>query len=309
MKKIGLWLPSRKNYKREKGEEDSWLLKEVADELASRLKKEIKGKFFNDLNFKEAFVDSGKVWVNDVCMNDLDAFLWLGKIRVGPGSYHLEILKAMRSNVMNSPDAIEICADKFKTQALLKKNKIKVPENLLFNYGYDKVSSHRPINKFLERNKEVLIKPRYGGAGVGIMKVDSRSDLKAAMEYSDKSIHFIEQFIPHKLKDFIGINVINGKFIHGYTKEGDYIVDGWKPYSNRPGGMVVKEATKEQKKIALKVAKVVGLDFFGVDMITDKKGDTYVVDINTFPGLYPEILSKLKVDAIGELVSCVKNKL
>jgi len=311
MKKIGLWIPSRKNYKRQKGEEDAWFLKEISDNLISDLKREVNVNIIEISNFKDAIIKSGKVFVEDFCLNDLDVFFWCGKIRIGPGSYRLDLLKTIANNakVINSPYSVEVCSDKFKTQTLLKNNGIRVMENLLLEYTYDKSSSHRAINNFFGKYKDVLLKPRYGGAGIGIVKTNNKQRLKEAIEYSGKKVHFIEQFIPHKIEDFIGINIINNKFIHGYTKSSDFIVDGWKPYSNKPGGMVLKQATTKQKKIALKVAKIVKLDFFGVDMITDKNGNIYVVDVNTFPGIYPEIISKLEIDAIGELVNCIKNKL
>lgn len=136
--------------------------------------------------------------------------------------------------MINSPYAIEICCDKFKTQTLLRNNGIKVPDNILLDYHYYSKSSHSIADNFIKKHKEVLLKPRYGGAGIGILKIKEKQELTDAMEYSNRKLHFIEQFIPHKIEDFIGINIINNKFIHGYTKSADFIVSGWKPYSNRP---------------------------------------------------------------------------
>jgi len=311
MKKVGYWLPSRKNYVREQSEWDSWFLDALTSSIITGLKKSIKGEIINIPNFREAYVENGKVYVDKLCLNDLDVFLWCADVSMRPLSFFLDVMKTLAYDVkvVNSPYAVELCVDKYKVQTLLRRQGVKVPANLLMHYKTWRTASHENVKKFKNKYKEVLLKPRSGGAGKGIVKLNDSQTIKDIMEYSGRVNHFIEEYIPHKFENFTGVNVVNGKVIHGYTKEDDYIVGGWKPYANRPGGMVLKNITKEEKRIALKVAKIVKLDFFGVDMITDNKGNTYVVDVNTYPGIYPEIISKLPIDVAAEFVNCVKKKL
>jgi len=311
MKKVGYWLPSRKDYIREKGEENSWFFESFTSALVAKLKKSVKAEIINIPDFKDAYIENGKVYVGKFCLNDLDAFLWCADVGMRPFSFYIDLMKTLAYdvNVINSPYAVELCVDKYAVQTLLRRQGVKVPANLLMDYQSWITASHATVKKFKSKYKEVLLKPRYGGAGKGIVKLNDAQTIKDVMEYSGREKHFIEEYIPHKFKNFTGVNVVNGKVMHGYTKEDAFIVGGWKPYSNRPGGMVLKEVTKEEKSISLRVAKIVKLDFFGLDMITDNKGSTYVVDVNTLPGIYPDIISKLPLDVVGEFVKCVSQKL
>jgi hypothetical protein len=135
-----------------------------------------------------------------------------------------------------------------------------------------------------------VAKPRLGSFGIGITSVVTHDELVDVVDYSEKDIHFLEEFIDTCPDGFIGINVIGRKVVCGYSKEPSKY-RGWKIFDRdrRGGGMVPKKPTPEQERIALSVADAVGLDLFGVDMLTTKDGKNYVIDVNPFPGLYPEL--------------------
>ena len=119
--------------------------------------------------------------------------------------------------------------------------------------------------------------------------------------------HYIEKFIPNKMEDWIGVNAINGKIVHGYGKDGCAISE-WKVHDRtRSGGhMLVRSPNEKQREIALTVGEIRGLDIYGVDIIKDNGGDHYVVDVNTFPGLYPEMLEKAENNTYKEIAALLK---
>ena len=302
MKKIGLWIPSRENYSSISIEKPGMFIEKFKKDIMEILKKQKNVKIIEDLDFRKAIVKNGEVFLGDFCFSDLDIFFWIGQIDVFQTSYDIEILEtiAKKTKVINDPKALKIRLDKYLSQITLKQNNIKVPEFILIS-----PNKIEEIKSIVER-KTFIIKPRFGSFGSGIMKINNYQNLADIVDYSNKKSHFLEEFIEFDFNDWIGINVINGKIIYGYGKE-DSTIKGWKVFDReRKGGkMILRKPSKEQEKIALKVAKVTGLDFFGIDIIKSKQGQNYVIDVNTFPGLYPEMFLAAKVNGAKHIANLI----
>ncbi len=112
------------------------------------------------------------------------------------------------------------------------------------------------------------------------------------------------------MQDWCGINVIDRRVVHGYGKKPSRIT-GWKVHDRgkRGGEMVLREPSSERVKIAEKAAKATGLSFFGIDVIRSTEGKDYVIDLNTFPGLYPDMLKQAHVDIGKEFSRMILNRL
>ncbi|MFH1390985.1 MAG: ATP-grasp domain-containing protein [Candidatus Diapherotrites archaeon] len=302
MKKIGLWIPSRKNYSSVSIEQPGYFIQNFKEDIMKILKNQKNVEIIEDLDFRKAVVKNSDVFLRDFCFSELDVFFWLGEIDRSPTSYHIEILEtiAKKTKVINNPSALKIGLDKYLSQLTLKQNNIPVPEFMLAS-----PDNLEEIRKQVEK-KTFIIKPRFGSFGSGIMKIADYQNLVDIVDYSEQKSHFLEEFIEFDFENWIGINVIGGKIIYGYGKEKSKI-SGWKVFDReRKGGkMILKKPSKEQEKIALQVAKATGLDFFGVDIIKSKQGQNYAIDVNTFPGLYPEMFAEAKVNGAEHLVKLI----
>jgi glutathione synthase/RimK-type ligase-like ATP-grasp enzyme len=73
--------------------------------------------------------------------------------------------------------------------------------------------------------------------------------------------------------------------------------------------MVLRVPSPEQERIALDVARVTGLDILGVDIIQSVTGQNYVIDVNTFPGLYPDLNRQFGSDVAQLCVEVIEQKL
>ena len=133
MKKIGLWIPSRKNYTPISLEKPGYFMESFTKEIIREIEKGKKFKVFNHVDFRNAWCENGKVFLNDFCLSDLDLFLWMGEINRETGSYHLEVLDTLADStiVVNNPRAVKIGLDKYLSQKTLLKNGITVPDFLL----------------------------------------------------------------------------------------------------------------------------------------------------------------------------------
>lgn len=305
--KIGLWLPFREKLSSVSADHPGYLLKEVQEKIVRTLKKDKELEVIENLDFRKAVIKNGSVYLNDFCFDDLDVFLWFGEIGREESAYSVEVLHSIskKCRVINDPVYFEIGLDKFKSLELLRKEGISVPEIMLFsNEGIEQ------MKEIFFDWKEVVIKPRTGAYGIGTVKVQDDQTLVDVLDYANKNkVHYVEKFIPNEIDEWMGVNAVNGKIIYGYGKEKSQIKN-WKIQDrNRQGGhMVIKKPNKEQREIALKVGEITGLGIYGVDLIKGIDGKYYVVDVNTFPGLYPELIEKAETDMYEEILTLVKGQ-
>lgn len=302
--KVGLWLPFRETLTSVSEEAPGYLLKEVRDKIVQKLKSDSKLEVIEGLDFRKAIIKNGSVYLNEFCFDELDAFIWFGEISREGNTFPIEVLHTIlqKCRVINHPKAYEIGLDKFKSLELLRREGIDVPDIvLLSDTGIEQ------IRKIFSEWKDVAVKPRSGSYGIGMVRITDEQTLVDVLDYSPRNTHYIERFIPNKMNEWIGVNVINGKIIYSYGKEPSQIKN-WKiqDRTSRGGHMILKHPNEKQREIALKIGKVTGLDIYGVDIISGYDGKYYVVDVNTFPGLYPELLEKAENDMFEEIVNLVK---
>jgi glutathione synthase/RimK-type ligase-like ATP-grasp enzyme len=236
------------------------------------------------LDFRQAHIRNGNVILGDVNFADLSLFFWFGELDRGHASFHIDLLDAIgqKTVVVNNAPSLRIALDKLVTQLHLSRHGIPVPD--FFAVSRRNVEQiRRPLSQ-----KPFLLKPRLGTFGIGITMITSFDQLVDIVDYSEAEAHFIEEFIESTPDDFIGINVVGGEIVSSYGKEPSKF-SGWKVFDRdrRGGGMVKKNPSPEQAKIAIDVYRATNLDLFGVDIIKSLAGQNFVVDVNSFPGLYP----------------------
>jgi glutathione synthase/RimK-type ligase-like ATP-grasp enzyme len=262
------------------------LLETVQHQIVEELRSCPEVEVIEGLDFRRAHIRNGEVMIGDFRFSDLDLFFWFGEIIREYDSFDIHLLDAIaqRTIVMNSGAAVRIALDKLLTQLHLHRAGVPIPDFLV-------VSRENVGDACGAMNgRPYVAKPRLGSFGIGITSVASHDDLVDVIDYSEKDIHFLEEFVEAGQDGFIGINVIGRNVVNGYAKEASKY-RGWKIFDRyrRGGGMVPKRPTPDQERMALCVAETIGLDVLGVDILTTQEGKHYVIDVNPFPGLYPEI--------------------
>ncbi len=307
MKKLGFWLPSRKTYITVDERQPGYFISSFRDGLVKRLRK-LKGvKLYENLDFRNALIKNGEVYVKDLCLNDLDLFYWFGEIDRSEASYPVEVLETLSANVkiINDPKGLKTGLDKFKTQQALKSYGIRAPDFILASK--ENIEDALPALK----EKEYILKPRKGSFGKGMVRFREAQGLVDVVDYSAGKSHFLEEFIPNEFEEWIGVNVIGGKIVYGYGKKKEKIA-GWKVFDRKQKGgkMLLKWPNNKQEKIAIGCGKATNLTIYGVDIIkSTKNGKYYVIDVNTYPGLYPEMFKEAKVDGVTEIIRTLRENL
>ncbi len=238
-----------------------------------------------------AYIKNGKVYEGGRCLSDLDLVHWYF-ITYLPDSWHMVILNALAktTRVVPDPSAMLLGLDKYYAHTALRHAGVPTTEFSLFRA--DKASA---LADKICANGPVLLKPRRGGFGHGIHMVRSAREMVDAVEYTqsfsaDMPQIFCEEFEENDITQWISTTVIGGELVYGYRKKPEKFVDNWKVYdADRIGGGVDYVDPEPVRDVALKAASALGCDVVGFDFIySSKKGKYFIVDENTFPGMYPE---------------------
>ncbi len=286
------------------------LVEEVREPFIGYLRQNSRVELIEFKDFRKGLLSCGKLLLDGSPGEGLDAFVWFGEIgRDFRREYNLELLKAIGNSAMviNSPSGYEIAMDKYLTSTFLGKHGIPVPKFMLVN----PVNAEDAVGHIKEWGGPVLLKPRLGSYGIGILKLERPTELPDAVDYAPPSTHYVEQLIPNNPAEWIGVNIIGGEHAYSYKKGPESFHGGWKVLDRkRVGGkMILATPTQQQLEIAKKIARLLGMAWVGVDIITDKSGNPYVVDVNAFPGLYPEMFAEAGIDGPKMMANAVFSKL
>ena len=277
--KLGLWIPPRENQLQVMNVDnpaniDIDIYKAFLDFLD-----QAGISYYENLDFRKAHIQNHQVFIDNFCLSNLDHFVWMGDIDRHLNSYHLEVLRVLEfsTKVHNPHSFYHVATDKFSAFSILHQHGIPVSEIYLINQN--NIDFLAPLFE----NHSFLLKPRRGGWGIGIVKIDRFSQFRDIIEYQSRKNYYLEKFYPNDLKDWIGVSVVNGKVLYGFRKKSNKIA-GWKVYDkNKTGGQVVYvNPGKEIEAIALKIGQILGANYYGLDFIKTKEGYK-VVDINCHP--------------------------
>jgi ribosomal protein S6--L-glutamate ligase len=214
----------------------------------------------------------------------------IARVGSGESGYALTFLKQFVAEgipVINPPQAIVNCDNKFETLQLLYKAGIEIPRTF---FAYRKnTESFEAASKIFTKKEPVLIKLLKGSGGAGISKVGHKAvaDVVETIWETGEDVH-LQEFIKfaaakgQRGRD-VRVIVMGGKVISGYQRVGRK--GSFKANIHTGGEPHKYDLTEEQKKIALKCTEAVKADYAGVDILSsaDKK-QNIVIEVNSSPG-------------------------
>lgn len=181
--------------------------------------------------------------------------------------------------ILNPALFVEIAADKLDTFEILADHEVKTVE----------WTSNKDIAKsWLDADKIVVARTKLTGhSGQGIIIVEPGQALVDAPLYT-KYVFKKKEFRVH----VVGGNVIDTT---RKIKDPNKAVTNWKIRSYDNGFIFARngvEPDPARDSLAVAAVHAVGLDFGAVDIIQDKKGIYYVLEINTAPGIEGQTITK-----------------
>ena len=183
--------------------------------------------------------------------------------------------------LFNSHAAIRTCDDKGETYIALSGSGLNIPETVFAPVCYNAFSkiNERELLKIGETlGYPVVVKESFGSMGKGVYKADNFAELKTLEEELKLKPHLYQRFLAYRAGIDVRMIVVGGKFLCAMMREND------KDFrSNIALGGKGKPYVPNQEFIsaAEKCAKILKLDYCGVDLLFGEDGKPYVCEVNS----------------------------
>ena len=244
---------------------------------ADRLKEE-----FNKLGVEIEIVDDGyqRVTVSgkDVTVNlpTVDFAVYLDKDK-----YLSNLLEKCGLRLFNTHKAVRLCDDKAETYIALSGQGVKFPKTLFGALCYNadlKVNKDTPSIIEKELGYPVIIKESYGSMGKGVYLANNKMELLSIMETVKLKPHLFQQYLPFKKGVDVRVIVIGGKTVASMERRND---NDFRSNVARGGQGNIITLPDSFKETAESCAKILGLDYCGVDLLYSEDGAPYVCEVNS----------------------------
>jgi tetrahydromethanopterin:alpha-L-glutamate ligase len=188
----------------------------------------------------------------------------------------LHILNMQGVIVYNDAKAIERTVDKAMTSYLLMRNGVPTPPTWICE---SRQMAHEVISAEISVHHKLVIKPLFGSQGNGVRLLDKRAKLPLPKDMFVDGVYYLQRFIDtgsesHDFRVFI----VNNKVTAAMQRSGA----GW--LNNvAQGAKCVGIEDELICELAIKAAKALNIDYCGVDIIRDKYGKLWVLEVNSIP--------------------------
>lgn len=218
-----------------------------------------------------AYIFEGNV---DISLPKYDFVLYLDKDR-----YVAELLEKAGYKLYNSIDSIIKCDDKMLTHICLANEGIKMPTTISSTLCYTDNGNRDYLVEVIDKiGLPMIVKENYGSLGKQVYLANNHAEL---LEIENKLIH-----IPHIFQEYIEcskgkdyrIIVIGGKVVAYMKRENPY---SYLSNLATGGTASIVELPQHYLDIAERCAKILGLDYCGVDILEGPHGEPIVSEVNS----------------------------
>jgi ribosomal protein S6--L-glutamate ligase len=250
-----------------------------------RLREEAKkrGHVVKTIKFPECYVeiqqDKPNVSYRGEDLNDFDAII--PRIMPGMTTFGTAIVRQFEMmGVYTSARSIAISRsrDKLRSIQLLSRSGVGIPKTVFSRETSD-------VDGLLDRvGVPVIIKLASGTQGNGVVLAETRKVAKSVVQafYVNDTAFLIQEFIEESAGTDIRAFVVGSQVVASMKRQS---LDGdFRSNIHQGGQGQAIKLTDEEKKVAIKAAKAMGLAICGVDMMRSNRGPL-VLEVNSCPGL------------------------
>jgi ribosomal protein S6--L-glutamate ligase len=193
----------------------------------------------------------------------------------------------------NSSIAIVRSRDKLRTIQLLSRAGIGIPKTI-FSRG---VTAN--INDLIEElgGAPIIIKLARGTHGNGVVLAETKKAAKSVLQGfylmdDDGTNVLLQEYIEESAGQDIRAFVVGGKVVASMKRQS--LDDDFRSNIHQGGQGSAIKLTLEEKRMAIKAAKAMGLNIAGVDMMRSKRG-ALILEVNSSPGFAVEQVTSRNV--------------
>jgi ribosomal protein S6--L-glutamate ligase len=178
--------------------------------------------------------------------------------------------------VVNPPKALECAIDKYLTTARLAAAGLPVPDTIACE------TADLALEAFAQLGGDVVVKPLFGGEGRGIVRVSDPDIAQRVFHTLERidAVLYLQQYIDHGGSD-VRVLVLDGHVLGGMRR---HCREGFRTNVSQMGRAEPHAPTERERELALQAAAVTGTVFAGVDILYDREGRSYVIEVNAVPG-------------------------
>ena len=192
----------------------------------------------------------------------------------------------------SSSIAITRSRDKLRSTQLLAKAGVGIPKTVFSRNSTD-------IDDLLDKigGTPVIIKLASGTHGNGVVLAETKKAAKSVLQAfylsnDDGTNVLLQEFIKESAGTDIRVLVVGGRVVASMKRQS--LDDDFRSNLHKGGEGTTIKLTEEERKMAIKAAKAMGLSIAGVDMMRSDRGPL-VLEVNASPGFGVEYVTKRNV--------------
>lgn len=189
----------------------------------------------------------------------------------------LHALSALGVPVMNDARAIERCVDKSATTFLIARAGLPTPRTLVLE---DRAAAQMLVDA---APGDTVLKPLFGAQGRGLARLAPGAPLPEAEAVG--ALYYLQDFVAAAAPEDFRVFVVGGRPEAAMARRGT----GWITNIHQGATGTAVAAEGPLAALAVRAAAAVGADHAGVDIIADRDGRLFVLEVNSMPawkGLY-----------------------
>ena len=182
---------------------------------------------------------------------------------------------------VSSSIAITRSRDKLRSMQLLAKAGVGIPKTVFSRNSTD-------IDDLIEKlgGTPVIIKLARGTHGNGVVLAESKKAAKSVLQAfylsnEDGTNVLLQEFVEESAGTDIRAFVVGGRVVASMKRQS--LDDDFRSNLHKGGEGTVVKLTEEERKMAIKAARAMGLTVAGVDMMRSNRGPL-ILEVNASPG-------------------------
>jgi ribosomal protein S6--L-glutamate ligase len=182
---------------------------------------------------------------------------------------------------ISSSLAINRSRDKLRSMQLLAKAGVGVPKTVFSRNSAD-------IDDLIDKlgGTPVIIKLARGTHGNGVVLAESKKAAKSVLQAfyltnEDGTNILLQEFVKESAGTDIRAFVVGGRVVASMKRQS--LDDDFRSNLHKGGEGTVIKLTEEERKMAIKAARAMGLNVAGVDMMRSERGPL-ILEVNASPG-------------------------
>ena len=247
----------------------------------------------------DLLVEKGRpvIYYDDQRVHNVSAFIpRIGSSATIHGEAVVRHIEAMGIYTTMNADGLIHARNKFRAYQILAAENILVPRTILSSSSYTADTMLHLLG-----DPPYIIKLLNSTHGAGVLKAESFEMAMAMVEAFSRAKQrlMLQEFVGESAGEDVRVFIVDHKIVACMKRKaqsGDF-----RSNLHRGGSSEMITLTSEERHIALRATKVLGLHVAGVDLLRSKKGPM-VLEVNASPGL-EGIEGTTRVDIAGKIIT------